>query len=572
MRQRHGTGWRQAGRQAEVPPLVLSHRENNTQRIAALNETAEALGLRPGMGIADARAMHPSIEVLEADPEADHRLLCRLADWCDHFTPLVALDGSDGLMLDISGCAHLFSGENALLRVLLRHLTRQGFDARAALASTQGMAWAAARFVAKAVPGKVGTAFPSGTATGKQGMVPGKVGAAFPSGTAEKQGGRAGRDFCEGPNHLGPSANIPPGGERDALAPMPLAALRIPPETVAKLESVGLRRVGALLDAPRGPLARRFGQLLVTRLDQALGTVEEAISPRFPVPPLSVERRLAEPVSLVEDIQSLLLLLAGRLKQDLERRGEGARQLTLSLFRMDGAVTRIAVSTSRPLRDPQAIGTLFAEKFAVLENSLDPGEGFELVRLAAASTAPFVEKQEDLHGDPASAGEERFALVVDRLRARLGDSAVLMPSPEESHMPEREGRFVAFRVWVESPSAARYATAGSAVLKPDTQFDAVPAALLRPLRLLLRPEPVEAAAEVPEGPPFSFRWRKALYRVVRAEGPERIEPEWWRMPAGTLPRDYFRVEDTEGRRFWLFREGIYDGGANPRWFMHGLFP
>src|SRR5690606_10506387 len=191
------------------------------------------------------------------------------------------------------------------------------------------------------------------------------------------------------------AVNIPAGGEGEALTPMPLAALRIAEEAQRKLESVGLRRVGALLNAPRGPLARRFGRLLVTRLDQALGLVEEAISPRLPVPPLSVERRLGEPISLLDDIKDLLLLLARTLRQDLERRGEGVRQLTLSLFRVDGVVSRISVSTSRPLREPQAIALLFREKFAVLEDSLDPGQGFELVRLSAVSTAPYAEKQED---------------------------------------------------------------------------------------------------------------------------------------------------------------------------------
>jgi len=503
---------------------VLSHREDNTQRIAAMNEAAEALGLRVGLGIADARAMHPDLEVLEADPVGDERLLTRLADWCDHFTPLVAIDGYDGLLLDISGCAHLFGGEDALLQEVVRRLAAQGFDARAGLASTPGMAWAAARF-----------------------------------------SGRA-------------AVNIPAGGEGEALTPMPLAALRIAEEAQRKLESVGLRRVGALLNAPRGPLVRRFGRLLVTRLDQALGLVEEAISPRLPVPPLSVERRLGEPISLLDDIKDLLLLLARTLRQDLERRGEGVRQLTLSLFRVDGVVSRISVSTSRPLREPQAIALLFREKFAVLEDSLDPGQGFELVRLAAASTAPYVEKQEDLHGDAVVVEDERFSLMVDRLRARLGDAAVMMPTPAESHIPERQAEFMSFRDWVRQPArsgAHRFVMNGrgsggaaAAVQQEEVTWSVSP----RPLRLLARPELVEAAAEVPEGPPFSFRWRKALYRVSRAEGPERIEPEWWREAAISAARDYFRVEDMEGRRFWLFREGTYDGETMPRWYLHGLFP
>ena len=487
-----------------------------------MNEAAEALGLRKGLGIADARAMHPALEILDADPVADWRMLGHLADWCDHFTPLVALDGADGLMLDISGCAHLFGGEDSLLREVLRRLGIQGFDARAGLASTPGMAWAAARF-----------------------------------------GDR-------------PFVNVAPGGEDDALSPMPLAALRIGPEIQRKLESVGLRRISALLGAPRRPLARRFGGLLITRLDQALGILEEVISPRLPVPPLSVERRLGEPISLLQDIEQMLFLLARTLKQDLERRGEGVRQLTLSLFRVDGAVTRITVSTSQALREPQAIALLFREKFTVLENSLDPGHGFELVRLAAISTAPFLDRQEDLTDERPSEEEEKFSLMVDRLRARLGDHAVLAPAPAQSHVPERQAEFITFSDWMAQASSSGvqkppegHGTASALALKQGAAPFATP---VRPLRLLARPELIEAAAEVPEGPPFSFRWRKALYRVARAEGPERIAPEWWLETKASLARDYFRIEDTEGRRFWVFREGIYDGKTMPRWFLHGLFP
>lgn len=511
LRQRHGPLWRTSGiggkqadsSQGHVPPLVLSRKEQSAYRIAAMNEAAEVLGLRPGMGIADARAMHPDLEILEEDPAADTKMLSFVADWCDHFTPLVALDGNDGLALDISGCAHLFGGEDAMLADVKRRLALQGFDAWAGLASTRGMAWAAARFS---------------------------------------------------------NTKVEPGLEGEALAPMPLAALRIEPEVRRKLESVGLYKVGALLNAPRAPLARRFGRVLVNRLDQALGLIDDAISPRLPVPPLSVERRLNEPIALLEDIEHLLLLLARTLKQDLERRGEGARHLLLSLFRVDGVVRRIAVRTSRPTREPKAVVALFREKFTVLENSLDPGHGFDLIRLGAASTAPWHDLQDDMTGHASQSDKETFALVMDRLRARLGDHAVLAPFPAASHSPERQAQFMPFEHLVEVATSV------------SQSQNAALAGLGRPLRLLARPELIEAAAEVPEGPPFSFRWRKALYRVTRAEGPERIAPEWWLETAPSVVRDYFRIEDTEGRRFWLFREGMYDDETTPRWFIHGLFP
>ncbi|WP_246727854.1 DNA polymerase Y family protein [Chelativorans sp. Marseille-P2723] len=507
MRRRHGAEWRRGGKEGkpvEFPPLVVSRREANAQHIAALDEQAEALGLRPGIGIADARAMHPGIEVVEEEPEADRRLLESLADWCDRYTPLVALEGTNGLFLDISGCAHLFGGEDAMLAEIVRRLAHQGFDARAGLASTPGMAWAAARFLE------------------------------------------------------GQRRNVPQGEEEEFLAPMPLAALRLEEKIRAGLESVGIRHVGALIGAPRAPLVRRFGTMLVARLDQAIGLAEEVISPRLPVSPLSAERRLPEPIGMTEDIERLILLLAGTLRQELERRDEGARRLSLSLFRVDGAVMRLGVGASRPLREPPVILQLFREKLAALEGKLDAGYGFDMVRLSAAVTAPFTARQTDLSGS-ALQEAEAISLLADRIRARLGKGAILVPSLRESHVPERAVRLVPF---------GEEALAGGSM---PARNDAPPGKI-RPIRLLETPEPVEASAEVPEGPPLSFRWRRALYRVARAEGPERIAPEWWQEDREAPTRDYFCVEDVEGRRYWLFREGLYGEVASPRWFLHGIFP
>ncbi|WP_246665987.1 DNA polymerase Y family protein [Aquamicrobium sp. LC103] len=519
-----GRSWRsrpQAERPSP-PPLLVSHHERNTQRIVALDERAETLRLKRGMGLADARAMYPGAEIVEADPQADRRLLEGLADWCDRYTPLVAIDGADGLFLDISGCAHLFGGERALLEDAGRRFLQQGFDVRAGLASTPGAAWAAAHFLAP-VPEELERAFGQGR-----------------------------------PGEICPSI-LDEGREAEALAPLPLSALRLDPAVRAGLESVGLRTVGALLSAPRAPLARRFGAMLLVRLDQALGRVEEAVSPRLPVAPLSVERHLAEPVILMEDIERLVVLLTASLKPDLERRGEGARTLELLLFRVDGAVRRIAVGASRPLREPALVQRLFHERLAALENGLDADCGFELVRLSAALLAPFEMAQADLHGD-ADDGGDTLALLADRIRARLGDDALLAPVPAQSHIPER-------------------AVANLPFAKQPTRGKAVPAAAVaeaapeRPIRLFASPEPVEVmAVEVPEGPPLRFRWRRVLHQVARSEGPERIAPEWWHDRADAPTRDYFRVEDEQGRRYWLYRQGLYGASKEmPRWFMHGIF-
>ena len=484
-------------------PLAISRRDGNSRLVAALDERAEALGLKRGMGVADARAMYPAIDVVEAEPQADQCLLEGLADWCDRYTPLVALDGADGLFLDITGCAHLFGGERAMLDDMAARFFQQGFYVRAGVASTVGAAWAAARF----------------------------------------SSGRC----------------VAAGEEEEFLGPLPLASLRIAPSVGESLESVGLRTVEAVMALPRAPLSRRFGTAVLERLDQALGRLEEAVSPRSPAAPLSAERRLAEPVTLREDIERLAESLSQALKPDLERRGEGARRLALSLFRVDGAVSRIAVGASRPLRDPVLIGRLFHERLAAAGQDFDAGFGFDLVRLSILSAEPFSQRQADLAGDRGDKGAD-LALFADRVRARLGEDAVLKPMPVQSHLPERAVALVPFAEAMAKKSEKSAFLAGSE----------------RPIRLFRLPEPVEVAAtELPEGPPLRFLWRRAVYSVVRAEGPERIEPEWWRENrAGTAhaPRDYFRIEDSEGRRYWLYRQGLYGAAPiAPRWFMHGIF-
>jgi protein ImuB len=541
LRQRLGRSWRSLPDE-DRPPLVISHQENNAQRIAALDEEASKLKLKRGMGIADARAMYPSVEVVEADPEADRRLIEALADWCDRYTPLVAFEGTDGLFLDISGCAHLFGGEKAMVEEMLARFFEQGFLVRAGLASAPGAAWAAARFS----------------------------------------------------RHPGGCAILQEGEERRFMEGLPLAALRIEADTTARLESVGLRTVGMVAAVPRAPLARRFGALLLIRLDQAFGEVEEVVSPRLPVPCFSVERHLADPIGLVEDIEQLVLQLAGSLKRDLDRRGEGARLFELLLFRVDGAVTRIQARASLPMREPGPVGRLFHERLAALGAVLDPGYGFDVVRLAAFETVAVANLQGDLGGE-SEAEAEGIALFADRIRARLGWEAILSPVLTESHIPERAASLVPGSGGPERKTPA--APKGLDGSPPSRR------APERPLRLFARPEPIDVpVTDVPEGPPLNFRWRRAMHRVARAEGPERIGPEWWlhRMPdveegqgegeeenreakreraqrqaaAGETAqrtRDYFRVEDAEGRRFWLYREGLYGPNTRPRWFVQGVF-
>lgn len=453
--------------------------------------------------------MIPDLDAVDEDRAADTTLLGALADWAERYTPLVAFDPPDGLMLDITGCAHLFDGEAAMIADCLARLEAQGFAARAAIADTPGAAWAVARF--------------------------------------------------------GDTLRVLAGEARTALVGLPLAALRLESGTVSALDRVGLKRIGQIVDAPRAPLAARFGTGLIDRLDQALGATEEAISPRRPVAALIAERRFAEPIVTQESITAVLAALAARLAPGLEARGAGARRFELALFRVDGVVSRLSVGTSRPVRAPAHVIGLFAEKFAGLAEDVDAGFGFDMVRLSVPETAPDAPAQIDLAGD--ATGEADLAQLIDRIGARLGPDRVHRMVGRDSHIPERSEAFpVAGMLEDNELAAVRKAPleGEAAVLSGDDPID-------RPLRLFPNPEPVEATAAVPDGPPVHFRWRRVLYRIARVEGPERIAPEWWRNDEDRT-RDYFRVEDAAGHRFWLYREGLYGlEAATPRWYLHGVF-
>jgi protein ImuB len=289
-----------------------------------------------------------------------------------------------------------------------------------------------------------------------------------------------------------------------------------------------------------------------------MARLDEPLSPRRPLPACTADRRFAEPIGHEDDVRRSIAALATDLARVLERRGEGARRLELSFFRADGQVRRIAAETGRPLRDPSAMLRLFRERLDGLADPLDPGFGFDVLRLSAGPVERLDPSQTGL--DAGAGDEDALADLVDRLCARFGPSRVHRLLAQDSHDPQRASLAM-------PAQAVRGATAldwsvWSAPAEPPT----------RPLRLLDRPERIEAVAEIPDGPPIRFRWRRMLHDVRRAEGPERIAPEWWRAPDGALTRDYFRVEDEQGRRFWIFREGLWGREtATPLWFMHGLF-
>jgi protein ImuB len=503
-------------------PLATFASQGGALRLAAVCAGARRAGLVPGMMLADARAMLPALQVHPPEPAADARLLDDLAAWCERYTPEVALDRSaahtagGALWLDITGCAHLFGGEAALRADLLARLRRQGLAAEAAIADSPGAAWAAARYSA-----------------------------------AERQ-------------------IVPPGGACAALGPLPVAALRLAPELTAMLERLGLARIESLYPLPRPALTARFGEALVTRLDQALGGLAEPISPRRPLPAHRAQLPLAEPILEVAALTVLTRRLLDQLCAGLAAAGLGTRRLTLAVYRVDNSTACAAIGTSRPCREPRQLARLFAEKLM----QIDPGFGIERALLAADVVEPLL--PEPLAWRSMGAGDldqaRDLAPLVDRLSNRLGAGAVSQLVPVASHLPER----AQCRVPALGEAPRRRAALGEAKPATFTPRRLHGPAPSRPLRLLARPEPIEAIAAVPDEPPVLFRWRQAVHRVARARGPERLAPEWWCQPDADpdlLTRDYFAVEDSEGGRFWLFREGLYRAGVAslPRWYLHGLF-
>jgi protein ImuB len=489
-------------------PLALSIQSSNARIVYAVDRNAARLNLKAGMPLASARAIVNDLKVLEADPPADRRKLIEIADWCDRFSPFVSLDPPHGLVMDITGVGHLFDseklgargGEEALLTLLHGALTRHGYAACVAIAGTAVAARALARFADRTI--------------------------------------------------------VEPGDEAVALAPLPVAALDLDEKDTLAFKRAGLKTIGQIAERSRAELTARFGKEMVFKLERALGRGEKPISPRRILPPYTAERRFAEPVVAEDFIAEMVHGLAQSLCGVMEERGQGARVLEASFFRTDGIVRRIAIETARPLRDANVIAKLFRTRLDALSDPLDPGFGFDLIRLSTLHAERLVPESVGLETRPDE--EKEIAFLIDRLAARFGSHRIMRFQPQDTHIPEAA------------------AVAVPAQHAPETKVKWEPRDAeeppRRPIRLFARPEPVDVVAQVPDGPPASFSWRRVRHVVSRAEGPERIAMEWWQHQDHKPTRDYFRVEDRDGRRFWLYRDGIYGRETNePKWFMHGLF-
>ncbi len=475
--------------------LVLIEEARGRLVLKAVSPRAGRAGLRPGMVLADARAVAPDLETRFAQPRADRAALKKLAGWATRYTPWASVGEGHTLFLDISGCAHLFGGEESMAQDMLDRLSTFGLTARIGIADTPGVAWAFAHYIDQSV-------------------------------------------------YIQPSSKTV-SDAMEALKDLPVAALRLSENTVDALHGFGLRTVGALYPLERRALTERFDASPVERLDQALGVADEPISPLQPVPPYHARCAFVDPIGAQEDVEAALEGLLETLCSSLAKAGDGARYLTLACHRVDSTVGRIGLGTSRPSRWPQPLFRLFAERL----DEIDPGFGIEVMVLAATQAEPL--KAVQANWQQKGAGhEDGLAQLMDRLGNRFGFGRIARPRPRQSWLPER-------------------AVAKAAPFEGDPEGARWPAGRDRPLRLLTHPEPVEVTAPVPDDPPVLFRWHRRVFRVKAADGPERLEGEWWLKDQ--QPRDYYLVEDEEGCRYWLYREGLYDPERSPNWYLHGVF-
>lgn len=513
-----------------VAPLVLYERIKGGLRVGALDAEAARLGIRQGQNLADAQALVPLLTAMDMNRPLLAAGFADFADWHSNASPLVAVmqdsEAFGDLVLDITGVDHLFGGEAAMLRHLLTRLRSLDYTVAGAIAPTIGAAWAFSHFARSQV--------------------------------------------------------VETGDLAHKLGDLPVAALRLTEHQIGTLAQMGLTTIGVLRRYQRKALQARFGQSLLLRLDQAYGDVIERMSPRLPQVEYHAERRFADPIGLMDDVLATAQDLAIKLCLQLEANGLGAQSFHLFLYRVDHKVMTLSVNSARVTRDPTHITSLFNHRAERLAGEYDAGFGIDMVRLAASSLDPYGASQ--MGAFAQADGAQDIDALNDRMASRLGPLAVLRMQMMESHLPERAARLVPTQV------------------APDS--GPVPPRLNRPLRLLPVPEPVKISAEVPDGLPALMVWRGQRYRLVRAAGPERVGAEWWRSgerlklvepPAPKPPkpgqkpepppykpdlplhdpealtRDYYRVEDEEGRRFWVFRHGLYGGEDLPVWYLHGLF-
>jgi protein ImuB len=470
-------------------PFVLSSPDHGRMVVTAANAVAQAGSVDTGMVVADARAIITSLQVLDDKPGLSEKLLNRFAEWFIRYTPMVAVDPPDGLILDASGCAHLWGGEQQYLEDIISRLKNFGYDVNVAISSSIGTSWAIARF--------------------------------------------------------GRHSYIIDNGDRTALLPLPAAALRLEADTVDRLNKLGLRQVSQFINMPRTALRRRFGKHLLLRLDQALGIEEEMIQPIQVMEAYREWLPCLDPIVTATGIEIALERLLDAICERLIKEGKGLRNAILKCYRVDGKMEKIEISTNHPSCNSKHLFKLFSIKI----DRIEPALGIELFTLEALKVEDAPALQEKLWNHTGGLDNIDLSELLDRIAGKLGNGQVYRFVPDEYYWPER---------------SYKQATSLDEKLQPVWKTERP-----RPLQILPAPVAIEVTAPIPDYPPMMFRYKGKLHKIIKADGPERIEQEWWIQQG--QHRDYYAVEDEEGKRYWLFRSGHYDASRSYQWFMHGFF-
>ncbi|HEX8607450.1 MAG TPA: DNA polymerase Y family protein [Pedobacter sp.] len=470
-------------------PFVFAVPIHGRKLVSAMNAIAEAEGIQINMPTADAKAIVPGLEIIDEKPGRDLKLLKGLGEWCIRYSPIVALDPRDGLILDISGCTHLWDGERNFLKEVVRRLNSKGYYVRAAIADTVGAAWAVSRF-------------------GKSTPI------------------------------------IAEGKQLEALLPLNPAALRIDGAISQRLHKLGLNQISSFIGMPRSVLRRRFGDDLLLRLSQALGQEEEVIKPIHVQEPYMERLPCLEPIRTATGIEIAIKLLLKKLCDRLLQEGKGLRTAKLICYRIDGRVVEASIGTNSPSNSHEHLFALFGLRIS----SIEPALGIELFIMEASKVEELLPPQEVLWSGNPGLDDKKVTELLDRLTVKVGATIVHRYLPDEHYWPERATK-----------------QASSISEKPLISWHSNP----RPTQLLRKPEVIEVSVPIPDYPPMLFRYKGITHNIRKADGPERIEREWW-MDEGEH-RDYYQVEDELGQRYWLFRSGHYQNDRPQQWFIHGYF-
>ena len=471
-------------------PFVLTTADHGRMMITAASQMARLSGIEPGMAVADARAIIPSLEVIDDQPGLGDKLLKAIAEWCIRYTNIVAIDPPDGIILNVTGCAHLWGGEMKYLKDINQRLKNRGYDVRATIADTIGAAWAIAHYG-------------------------------------------------------GSSPIVESGRQMEVLLPLPPSALRLETDTTDRLHKLGLHQIRHFIGMPRAAIRRRFGKEMLLKMDQALGHEEESILSVVPIELWRERLPCFEPIITAAGIEIALNLLLDMICKRLQQEGMGIRKAVFSGFRTDGKIEKIEIGTHRATYNTKHLYKLFEDKISTIE----PAPGIELFMIEAIKTDKCFSKQEKLWDTTTGLEDPGLSELMDRLSNRFSNQPMRRFLPAEHWLPEKS--FKESISLNESPAT-------------DWMTDRP-----RPIHLLPRPQPVEVTAPIPDYPPMNFRWQGKLHKIKKADGPERIEQEWW--IRNGPHRDYYTVEDEEGQRYWLFRSGHYNEDRIPNWYLHGFF-